>query len=129
MNHKIVWLSVVVQYLACIAWAHFTPFSSDRVRIELMMHSLLPIAISIIIYVYFYAFLLNKMQVSSKLKIFITVILIWLFYMLPQLFIIKEVLALEKEDVQFILILSGGSVFINSIILPFSRSSRSIFKH
>lgn len=128
INHKIVALSITCQIVACIFWLIFAPFSLRAQGLHTLGLSTLGVVFSIVVYVYFYAWILNRMVISSKPEMVFTIFIIWLFYLLPNLVIAKELLDLSLETLFYISSFSAVAVVINAFILPFARSSRSIFK-
>lgn len=128
INHKIVWISILFQALGCIFWLYFAPEPLAALQLHTIDISILYVFLAIISYVYFYAWALNKMMIASKIEMCVVIFLIWLFYLLPNLFIAKEMLNLDQNSILYIVAFSASGVLINSFVLPFSRSSRSIFK-
>ncbi|TBR44948.1 hypothetical protein CBF23_000120 [Marinomonas agarivorans] len=128
MNHKVVCFSIVCQIIGCFIWLFFAPDSLQPFQSDTLYFSILITLFAIISSVYFYAWVLNKMMVVSKIEMAGLIFCIWLFYLMPNLLIVKTIMVVDFQTAFYVMVFSGGASFVNAIILPFSRSSRSIFK-
>lgn len=128
MNHKVVCFSIACQMIGCLVWLFFAPESLPPFESNTLFISILISLFAIISSVYFYAWVLNKMMINSKFEMSCIIFCIWLFYLMPNLLIVKTIMVVDSHTALYVIAFSAGASFLNAIILPFSRSSRSIFK-
>ena len=128
VNHKIICLSIVCQVIGCIFWLVFAPSSLQPFHSETLLLSILITLLAIISSVYFYAWILNRMMITSKFEMAVVIFLMWFFYLMPNLMIVKTIMVVDFKTAFYVMAFSAAASFVNAIILPFSRSSRSIFK-
>ncbi len=126
INHKIVWASIVLQMTIFSVWLFFAPDTLNNVSLNIYA-LILSGFLAIFLYVYFYAWMLNRMMIRSIGEACLLLFSIWLFCLLPNLFIALSFLVLSKDIMLYIMTFSCLALLINIITLPFSRCTRSIF--
>lgn len=128
INHKVVCLSIVCQVVGCIFWLVFAPSSLQPFQSDTLFLSILITLFAIISSVYFYAWILNRMMINTKIEMAAVIFLIWFFYLMPNLMIVKTIMVVDFQIAFYVMGFSAAASLVNAIILPFARSSRSIFK-
>lgn len=126
INHKMIFISILTQMAFGFFWltAAPTPLISAQPDTSLVLTALA----CIISFVYFYAWLISKLRSSSRWEMGAIAISLWLFCVLPNILITHLLFDLSLDVQIYILAFSAVATLLNAIILPFSRSSRSIFK-
>lgn len=126
INHKVIFISILAQLVFGFFWlsAAPSPLKSNEPDFRLI----LIVCLCIISFVYFYAWLISKIRSSSRWEMGVIAISLWLFCVMPNVVITQFLFDLGLDLQIYILSFSAIASLINAIILPFSRSSRSIFK-
>lgn len=126
INHKVILISILAQLALGFFWltAAPSPFISNELDFRLILIACL----CIVSFVYFYAWLMSKIRSSSRFEMGLIAISLWLFCVMPNLVITQFLFDLGLDLQIYILSFSAIASLLNAIILPFSRSSRSIFK-
>lgn len=135
VNYKAVMLVFLFQILAAIAWYSLVLpllFEDDAVLGIFLQSASITMALlffgSTFIQVSFIAWFLVRVKGSSALGRFFWVIGVWLFVVLPNYIVLNLFLGLGVLEGIYLLSYSAVSCLIAALILPFWRSSRSIFK-
>jgi hypothetical protein len=89
---------------------------------------LLPIAIAIVVYTLFCAWLLSRFRGLSSFQGMMLILFSWLFMVLPNFVFVSVLHDFGSEKVGYLLSLGGACALTAAVILPFWRSTRSIFK-
>lgn len=126
INHKVIFISILTQLLFGFFWLTTapSPFLSHDPDLSLVLIACL----CIISFVYFYAWLISKMRSSSRWEMGLVAIFLWFFCIVPNVVITQLLLDLALDLQIYMLVFSAVASLLNAFILPFSRSSRSIFK-
>ena len=134
MNYKAIALAFLLQMIAGMIWYASTPDvflgralqegakQFPSVGLSLMF------TFSVFIYLFFTAWLLSKVRVSSGVGHFFLVVSIWLFIILPNYVFVHFHLDISELDAVYILSYGIANCVITAVILPSWRPSRSIFK-
>ncbi|EAQ66284.1 hypothetical protein MED121_06365 [Marinomonas sp. MED121] len=101
-----------------------TPFISDEPDVSLGVIAFF----CVLSFSYFYAWLISKMRSTSRWQMGGIAISLWLFCVMPNILITQFLFDLNFDQKIYLLAFSMIASLSNAIILPFSRSSRSIFK-
>ena len=101
-----------------------TPLISIQPDISLALTALA----CVVSFVYFYAWLISRLRSSSRWEMGAIAISLWFFCVLPNVVITHLLFDLTLDVQIYTLAFSAIATLLNAIILPFSRSSRSIFK-
>jgi len=126
INHKVILISILAQLALGFFWLTAAP--SPLISNEPGSQLILIACLCIISFVYFYAWLMSKIRTSSRFEMGLIAISLWLFCVMPNLVITQFLFELGLDQQIYILSFSAIASLLNAIILPFSRSSRSIFK-
>lgn len=126
INHKMIFISILTQMAFGFFWltAAPTPLISIHPDISLALTALA----CVVSFVYFYAWLISRLRSSSRWEMGAVAISLWLFCVLPNVVITHLLFDLSLDVQIYTLAFSAVATLLNAIILPFSRSSRSIFK-
>lgn len=126
INHKVIFISILAQLAFGFFWltAAPSPFISNEPDFRLILIACL----CIISFVYFYAWLINKVRSSSRWEMGVIAVSLWLFCVMPNLVMTQFLFDFGLDSQIYIYSFSAIASLINAVILPFSRSSRSIFK-
>ncbi|MGB0941647.1 MAG: hypothetical protein ACPGUE_04565 [Marinomonas sp.] len=126
INHKMIFISILTQMAFGFFWltAAPTPLISIQPDISLALTALA----CVVSFVYFYAWLISRLRSSSRWEMGAIAISLWLFCVLPNVVITHLLFDLTLDVQIYTLAFSAIATLLNAIILPFSRSSRSIFK-
>ncbi|WP_157196866.1 hypothetical protein [Marinomonas sp. S3726] len=126
INHKMIFISILTQMAFGFFWltAAPTPLISIQPDISLALTALA----CVVSFVYFYAWLISRLRSSSRWEMGAVAISLWLFCVLPNVVITHLLFDLSLDVQIYTLAFSAVATLLNAIILPFSRSSRSIFK-
>lgn len=134
-NFKAIFLVFVFQIIAGVLWYASTPSSflgrsllEGTTQQQPSAQLILMFVFSALVYLLFIAWLLGRIQIPSMFGRLCLIVGVWLFVALPNLFFVS--LHLELEATEQVYLASYGLVntLLTVLILPFSRSSRSIFK-
>lgn len=135
INYKAIILVFLFQILAAIAWYSLVPpllFLDGIVVDGLSQSPSISVAalfvFSTFIHVLFIAWLLVRVKGTSAFGRFFLVIGIWLFIVLPNYAVLNLYLNLSILEGVYLLSYGAISCLVTALILPFWRSSRSIFK-
>ncbi|OUR80758.1 hypothetical protein A9Q77_02500 [Marinomonas sp. 42_23_T18] len=126
INHKVILISILAQLALGFFWLTAAP--SPLISNEPGSQLILIACLCIISFVYFYAWLMSKIRTSSRFEMGLIAIALWLFCVMPNIVITQFLFELGLDQQIYILSFSAIASLLNAIILPFSRSSRSIFK-
>ena len=137
LNYKAIMLVFLFQILAAIAWYSLAPSLSflegainntgDKPQYP-SISVLVLFACSIFIHVLFVAWLLVRVKGTSAFGRFFLVLGIWLFIIVPNYVVLNLYLNLSSLESVYLLSYGVINCLIAALILPFWRSSRSIFK-
>lgn len=126
INHKVIFISILTQLLFGFFWLKAAP--SPLISNEPDFSLILTASLAVISFVYFYAWLISKLRSSSRWEMAWIATSLWLFCVMPNVVITQLLFDLSLDLQMYILTFSAIASLLNAIILPFSRSSRSIFK-
>ncbi|KZM39968.1 hypothetical protein OA92_18015 [Marinomonas sp. SBI22] len=121
-----IFISILTQMAFGFFWltAAPTPLISIQPDISLALTALA----CVVSFVYFYAWLISRLRSSSRWEMGAIAISLWLFCVFPNVVITHLLFDLTLDVQIYTLAFSAIATLLNAIILPFSRSSRSIFK-
>ncbi|WP_438467384.1 hypothetical protein [Marinomonas sp. PE14-40] len=121
-----IFISILTQIAFGFFWltAAPAPLISAQPDVSLVLTALA----CIVTFVYFYAWLISRLRSSSRWEMAGIAISLWLFCVLPNILMTHLLFDLTLDVQIYILAFSAVATLLNAIILPFSRSSRSIFK-
>jgi hypothetical protein len=135
INYKAIILVFLFQILAAVAWYSLAPsllFLDGVITVSMPQYPSAGVAAlfvcSTFIHVLFMAWLLVRVKGTSAFDRFVLVIGIWLFIVLPNYAVLNLYLNLNVLEGVYLLSYGAISCLITALILPFWRSSRSIFK-
>ncbi len=135
MNFKAIILVFVFQIIAGVLWYASTPslflgrsLLEDVSQQQPEAKVVLMFAFSAFMYLLFIAWLLGKVQIPSIFGRFCLVVGIWIFIVLPNLFFVSLHLELGPSEEMYLLSYGLVNTLLAALILPLSRTSRSIFK-
>ena len=134
VNHKAVLLVFLLQIIVGGVWYASAPsifldrFVVDGLLARPSISLVLGFLVSVLMYLYFSAWLLSKVKGISGLGRFFLVVGLWLFAVLPNTMFVCAYLGFDSSEMIFLLSYCAINSAIAAIILPLWRSSRSIFK-
>ncbi|MEO9273602.1 hypothetical protein ABFY09_01980 [Marinomonas sp. 5E14-1] len=135
MNFKAIILVFVFQIIVGVLWYASTPslflgrpLLEGASQQQPEAKAVLMFAFSAFMYLLFIAWLLGKVQILSIFGQFCLVVGIWLFIVLPNLFFVSLHLELSLSEEVYLLSYGLVNTLLTALILPLSRTSRSIFK-
>ena len=126
INHKVIFISILTQLIFGFFWLTTapSPFISNEPEFSLALVA----ALSVICFVYFYAWLISKLRSNTRWEMAVIAVCLWLFCILPNLIVSQLLFDLTLDSQIYLFSFSAVATLLNAFILPFSRSSRSIFK-
>lgn len=134
-NFKAIILVFVFQIIAGVLWYASTPSSflgrsllEGANQKQASAQLVFMFALSAFVYLLFIAWLLERVQIPSLFGRLCLIVGVWLFIVLPNLFFVSVHLELEAAEQVYLASYGLVNTLLTVLILPFSRSSRSIFK-
>lgn len=132
IHKRAVLLTILLQLVLGGMWytgAPKTLSSNGQVALDgLDLAGVLPLAIAIVVYTLFCAWLLSKFRGISSFQGMILILFSWFFMVLPNFVFVSVLHDFGAEKVGYLLSLGGACALTAAVILPFWRSTRSIFK-
>lgn len=132
INHKAVVLVFLVQILMGFAWYAAAPASlvdySQNAPVFPSIKYLTFFCLASLVYLYFTAWLLLKVNQLSSFSMMLLVLGMWLCVVLPNYFFISFHLHLDLLNSMYILSYGAFSSLLAGLVFPLWKASRSIFK-
>lgn len=132
INHKAVWLTVILHQVIGFFWYTAAPDSFGVPHIPTIDGQTMSVAgyfvVASIVYVYYLSWLTNRLKTQSRVDMVWVILSSWLMLVLPVFLVTQQLLQLPMDALIYLLSYGLVCAVVAAAVLPLWRQSRSIFK-